>query len=428
MSRSPTLQPLVPSSLLYGNADQTVVVVDVPRSIEEAQEPWPNRNDDGASVRNRRRLLSGHPPISPFPTPSGLSVIDNESLAGQSLTAKLAELTAQATVDSALAELHNAAFDGPWCLPRCIHSDEKAGVKKDVAVVSTSASFHIPPGARYLAGTIEACRDEFLADAPEFNVIVLDPPWPNRSARRRRQGRKRKSCALDGSSDDTGYETAYNMQSMRELLEQIPVGAKLAATGNSLVAVWVTNKAGCEAMLTDPRCGLFRDWGVELVATWTWLKVTTHGEPVVPLDSQWRKPWERLLIARRPVGVGTTAGSGHSTAVPLPTQRVIVGVPDLHSRKPNLRSLLLPFVAPVDGTGNEQSANITGLEVFARNLTAGWWAWGNEALLFQHKSWWTEQSKGDVQAQADAQDGVVASAGSGSAASDAGQCHDKSTI
>ena len=403
MSRSPTLQPLVPSSsLLYATSDQTVVVVDIPRSIEEAQEPWPNRNEDGASVRNRRRLLSGHPPTTPFPTPSGLSIIDNETLAGQSLAAKLAELTAQAAADSALAELHSAAFDGPWCLPRCIHSDEKAGIEAKETKASTSAaSFHIPPGARYLAGTIEACRDKFLADAPEFNVIVLDPPWPNRSARRRRQGRKRKSCALDGlngSSDDTGYETAYNMQSMREMLEQIPVGAKLAATGNSLVAVWVTNKAGCEAMLTDPKCGLFRDWGIELVATWTWLKVTTHGEPVVPLDSQWRKPWERLLIARRPVGAGTTTGSGHSSAAPLPSQRVIVGVPDLHSRKPNLRSLLLPFVTPVNSTGDERTTNITGLEVFARNLAAGWWAWGNEALLFQHKSWWTEQSWDGIQA------------------------------
>ncbi len=61
---------------------------------------------------------------------------------------------------------------------------------------------------------------------------------------------------------------------------------------------------------------------------------------------------------------------------------MILAVPDVHSRKPNLRALL---GVPHDGAG---------LEVFARNLTAGWWGWGDEALLFQHRRHWVLPTAG----------------------------------
>jgi N6-adenosine-specific RNA methylase IME4 len=57
----------------------------------------------------------------------------------------------------------------------------------------------------------------------------------------------------------------------------------------------------------------------------------------------------------------------------------------VHSRKPNLRGLfeeLLP-------------ERYEALEVFARNLTAGWWAWGDEVLLFQKRECWVEAGEGE---------------------------------
>ncbi|CAK7241001.1 MAG: hypothetical protein STHCBS139747_002458 [Sporothrix thermara] len=254
------------------------------------------------------------------------------------------------------------------------------------------ASLFIPPEARYLNGTIADCRNAFVADAPHFDLIVLDPPWPNRSARRRRQGRKRKSSVLDDRpSADRGYDTASDMDALRETLEQIPLGSKLA--DGAIVAVWVTNKPSCEALLTDPRCGVFRAWGVELAATWTWLKVTAKGQPIVSVESHWRRPWERLLLARRP---GANKDGNKAGAKALPAHRVIVGVPDVHSRKPHLRPLLAPFLAPAVSSSESHTSverPIRGLEVFARNLTAGWWSWGNEVLLFQHPSWWSVDEK-----------------------------------
>ena len=65
------------------------------------------------------------------------------------------------------------------------------------------------------------------------------------------------------------------------------------------------------------------------------------------------------------------------------TRRVIAAVPDVHSRKPGLREL---FERMFFSTSTGYSA----LEVFARNLTAGWWACGNEVLKFTEEGWWVD--------------------------------------
>ena len=109
-------------------------------------------------------------------------------------------------------------------------------------------------------------------------------------------------------------------------------------------------------------------WGLEVAAEWVWVKVTTQGEAMFDVDGWYRKPWEKLLIARR-----KRRGAERVVA-----DKVIVAVPDLHSRKPNLRKVF----AEVFGK------EYVGLELFARNLTQGWWSWGDEVLKFQEEQWW----------------------------------------
>lgn len=90
-----------------------------------------------------------------------------------------------------------------------------------------------------------------------------------------------------------------------------------------MVAVWVTNKPKYHRFVTEK---LFPSWGLKHAATWYWLKVTTAGEPVVPLDSPHRKPYEQLIL-------GTS-----DTEFEIPKQRAIVSVPcRRHSRKPFLQ-------------------------------------------------------------------------------------------
>lgn len=125
---------------------------------------------------------------------------------------------------------------------------------------------------------------------------------------------------------------------------------RAVAGRGALVAVWVTNNP---RYLDYVRGDLFRKWGVAPVATWYWLKVCVSqsngpcpawgltpphtpllckkvavtGEPVIPLASPHRKPYEPLVIGR----VGPAKPDEN-----IPETRVLVSVPTKHSRKPPL--------------------------------------------------------------------------------------------
>ncbi|KFA65167.1 hypothetical protein S40285_01505 [Stachybotrys chlorohalonatus IBT 40285] len=319
----------VSSSTIYESNDKTIVVLDIPWSLEESQ-----RLDAGQDVL-RRRLYSAEPVAVPFTTPEPRD--GGGAHLAQSQAAQLADLMTTATVQAALDHL-SAQYAGPYCHPRLVPEDSLA----------VPDGYYEPQGSTHLHGSIQDMRQTFLDTAPDFQLIVLDPPWPNRSVRRSKK-----------------YRTASKTSDIKELLSLIPVPAKLAPDG--LVAIWVTNAASVRDLVTSST-GLLASWGMELVTEWTWVKVTSLGEPLYDVNSRWRKPWEKLLIAKR-------AGA---RLPKVPTSKVIIAVPDLHSRKPNLRELFKDVLG--DG--------YTGLEVFARNVTAGWWCWGDETLMFQEKRHW----------------------------------------
>ncbi|KAI0448237.1 MT-A70-domain-containing protein [Xylaria acuta] len=349
--------------VLFKSSDGTAVVIDIPRSLEEAQ-VLPGHNIT-------RRIVSTPPRETPWQIPEP----KKDTAEYVSPSTAIAELMTLESVKAAL-EIARAGYDGSWCLPRVIreqadgselirtvesNADANANAAQSLKRKykpsspppkedkETSTSSVIPERSCYLLGTVESQREAFLQNAPQFDLIVLDPPWPSRSV-------KRKSDS---------YTTVYGMEEARKLLLQIPVISHLKRDG--LVAIWVTNKAAVTDLLTGPD-GILVQWGLEPVGEWIWLKVTNAGEPILDIESAWRKPWERLLIARKP-----------GSLVPLPAStKVILGVPDIHSRKPNIRGLFEDILPK----------NYTGLEVFARNLTAGWWSWGNEVLLFQEGHHW----------------------------------------
>ncbi|KIL92739.1 hypothetical protein FAVG1_03919 [Fusarium avenaceum] len=324
-----------PSSVLFESQDKSIIVLDIPTSLEESQVP--------PSQVPRRRIVSAEPPAAPFPTPESRHGGDGHS-AFASPAAQLAELMTTATVSSALQELANSySYSGPFHRDRLIQPQSPPPVSALPPL--------LPDKAEPLHGSIEALRDSFHMSAPKFDLVVLDPPWPNRSARRKKDK----------------YATVSNLNEMSSLLLQIPLASHL--TPDALVAVWITNKHSIHDFLNSPT-GLFAAWGLELVTEWTWLKVAASGEPLYDIESTWRKPWEKLIIAKR---IGGKKPDGLKP-------KVIMAVPDIHSRKPNLRGLFQ------DVLGKE----CLGLEIFARNLTAGWWSWGDDVLRFQQPENWSD--------------------------------------
>lgn len=367
--------------ILYQADDSNVTLLDIPRSIELAQ---------GESGESNKRIISSIPLDHPYPSVEPKSAKAKSRL-GEVL---IEDLLLQKHLQLALESLKES-YDGIWCLPRVAEKLEiqKSGKKRkmmervtddgaeddrqntrSVAVQQDEAfglplllhnpkstsrcttttpdglRTRLPPLSTALQGDMASTLQTFTQSAPLFNLIIMDPPWPNRSARR-------KSL----------YSISYSTIEIQALLSTIPVFDHLAEDG--LVAVWVTNKPAFRDLLLREE-GLFDEWGIDLVEEWVWVKVTANGEMICALDSVWRKPYEILLVGRKK-GVGRT----ESKEV---RRKVVVAVPELHSRKPNLKGLFEKMI----GTRYE------ALEVFARNLTAGWWAWGNEVLEFQRDEHW----------------------------------------
>ncbi|KAL8997602.1 MAG: hypothetical protein Q9169_003149 [Polycauliona sp. 2 TL-2023] len=198
----------------------------------------------------------------------------------------------------------------------------------------------------------------------QFDFILLDPPWENRSARRS------KAYDLRRKADEDPMDVLGGM-----------LGNHMAP--GALVACWITNKTP----VRDAALQAFESWGVEIVEEWAWLKTTVHGEPICNLDGLMRRPYEILLVGKK--ADVTCDQSDDSTLAKSITKRVIVGVPDLHSRKPCLKEMIEPMM--------KHRSNYRALEVFARNLTAGWWSWGDEALKYNWTGYWAEGYRCNVE-------------------------------
>ncbi|RUS18886.1 MT-A70-domain-containing protein [Endogone sp. FLAS-F59071] len=213
----------------------------------------------------------------------------------------------------------------------------------------------IPPRASSLISDISGISS-LLGHARQlggYDLIVIDPPWPNKSATR---------------------SSHYATQDIYSLF-QLPIPALLRTVDTDtrsppLIAVWITNKPKFRKFVTDK---LFPAWGCEAVAEWYWVKMTTRCEPVIPLDSPHRKPYEPLIIGRPKL-----PPTAHLLPNAIPTHKAIVSVPcKRHSRKPPLGDVLSLWL-PQDPQC---------LELFARCLSPGWTSWGNECLKFQFEGY-----------------------------------------
>ncbi|CAK0783316.1 hypothetical protein CVIRNUC_006515 [Coccomyxa viridis] len=258
---------------------------------------------------------------------------------------------------------------------------------QDLLADAAGHSVILPPRCRFLISDITRLKP-LLTGSPKdgFECIVIDPPWENASAQR---------------------SNAYPTLPSRNLLG-IPV-KRLLHQGRGLLALWVTNRERHRRFVDAE---LLPAWGLRHVATWYWLKVTNDVQLVSPLDIAYRRPYEAILLCRPGSSASQAAAApahtaadhpgsleqeqdGSETRLPGPDSSagpsreagaagraalseelrdlVIAAVPGQHSRKPHLGHLLAQHLPPRPHC----------LEVFARELHAGWTSVGNEALLFQ---------------------------------------------
>ncbi|OQO05645.1 hypothetical protein B0A48_09737 [Cryoendolithus antarcticus] len=424
----------VPSSILWESEDHTVAVIDIPRSIAAAQGTSEHPCHD--------QIASTEAIITPYASNEPKSGKAKQALAAQAADIEL-HLEYSALLVQALNQVR-CHHSGPWHLPRYIsekpqHTAKKrklsavgepayplsdpptcalaesegplsspdeflSSMAKTILTVFDSmpietreqhaysslmetkscslltvcdptgvpnASFRIPSNSSFHLGDCANLTDfhatvraqaEHLDTRRKFDFILLDPPWPNRSVKRTHK------------TAESTYAIASSLHDVYDLVMGMDLDILMEA--DCLVGFWITNKAQVRELVLD-EAGIFAAWGVELVEEWIWLKTTAGGEPVTPIDAVWRKPYEVLLLGRRRVS--------YAVATPIQAKdkvvsRVILGVPDLHSRKPCLKELIEPLMP--------NAAKYRALEVFPRHLVAGWWSVGDQCIKYNRKGYW----------------------------------------
>ncbi|XAR61798.1 mRNA (2'-O-methyladenosine-N(6)-)-methyltransferase [Bertholletia excelsa] len=189
-----------------------------------------------------------------------------------------------------------------------------------------------------------------------FNLILVDPPWENSSAHQKRK-----------------YQTLPNRYFL-----SLPI-KRLTHTGGALLALWVTNREKLRDFVENE---LFPMWGVKYMATFFWLKVNADGSLISELDLFHHRPYECLLVGHCQ---GEADGCEYLVNFKtIPDNQVFISVPGDYSRKPPVGELLLEYVP-----GFKPARCI---ELFAREMIAGWTSWGNEPLHFQESGYFIRRA------------------------------------
>ncbi|KAF2463322.1 MT-A70-domain-containing protein [Lindgomyces ingoldianus] len=195
-----------------------------------------------------------------------------------------------------------------------------------------------------------------------FNFILLDPPWPNRSVKRK-----------------NAYANQYGNHALQKMLGRMDLDTYLEHNG--IVGIWITNKSSLRDYVLGPG-GFFDKLNVAFFEEWLWIKTTAKGKPMFTLSSLLRKPYEVLLLGRAAPNAWTKMR--HAERI---KRRVIAAVPDIHSRKPCLKELIEPLMP--------DKSDYSALEIFSRYLVEGWTAWGNEVIKFNWEDYWADEMESE---------------------------------
>ncbi|EEQ30722.1 hypothetical protein McanMca71_000593 [Microsporum canis] len=317
----------------------------------------PLREEIHPSLTPRKRLRVDEPELAPN-APGHARLSDEDQVYGhQDMAPGLPPIILSPDLNCfpSARDIYNSLVKNPNSCQAVIRFDETTGLtptsteptpqRQKLFLVPPESTFiltHIQPDTLYLTNPLS-----LIPSDQKFHFILADPPWPNRSVGRSRQ-----------------YNVSTLLFDDLELLLRNIVQKFLAMSG--IVGVWVTNSGKARHAVRNA----FRAAGVAIIEEWIWVKTTVTGETVTALDGIWRKPYEVLIIGR---------AGGQERDI---RRRIIAGVPDVHSRKPGMREL----VGQIFFSGKEYTA----LEVFARSLTAGWWAVGDEVMRFNWDGWWAE--------------------------------------
>lgn len=221
----------------------------------------------------------------------------------------------------------------------------------DVAIISElkKKEYVFPEKCRFHCYDVRDIAKK-LELSNQYDFILLDPPWWNKSIRRKKTKYSQAS-----------YKMMYNDE-----LAKIPIGKLLCSNG--VVAIWCTN---APSHLHSIFNNIFPSWGVTYRAKWYWIKITKAGDTICNFNfAPGKQPYELLVL-------GSVLNGNE---MDIPEGKLLISVPSaVHSHKPPLTEIMREYLP------SEPKC----LEIFARYLLPGWTSWGLEVLKFQHLSLYT---------------------------------------
>lgn len=166
----------------------------------------------------------------------------------------------------------------------------------------------------------EPALQTLCANKQRYKLIVMDPPWSNKSANRNKK--------------QHSYETSHH-NLLHHLKSQLPMQQEFVDLQHgTLVAVWVTNRTKYVQFVEQE---LFAEWNVQHVTRWYWVKVCSSGEVLVPFDDKHRKPYEMLILGWMAPKQNVNAQLCDAWKQIL-QPRVFFAMPSgIHSQKPSIR-------------------------------------------------------------------------------------------
>lgn len=214
-----------------------------------------------------------------------------------------------------------------------------------VARMSDSESVLLPAESSFVLSDVRSLKGLPLG---RFKLIVMDPPWENKSV---------------------GRSKTYSTFHHTELLKiDIP---SVADRDECVLGIWVTNRPQYTTFLLET---LLPRWGFSYHDTWYWLKLCMNGDLVTPMESTHRLPFEKMVVAHRcsdPVRREALANRLGINA------KVVLSIPLRHSWKPPPECFFDESVVGGDARR---------VEFFARELRPQWTSIGNEVMALDRSA------------------------------------------
>ncbi|XP_030373533.1 methyltransferase-like protein 4 [Scaptodrosophila lebanonensis] len=226
-------------------------------------------------------------------------------------------------------------WDEAYTLPQ-LHGSNSSGIFQKFQLEGAT-TYLIPPGASFFNHNVEELPKLLPQLLPNYDIIVMDPPWRNKYIRRVKRAKQ-----------SLGYAMLDNDQ-----LRLMPVDKLIHK--HTLVAIWCTNAEQHQIALETQ---LLPRWRLTLLHRLKWYKLNTANVLIGEIrEGNQKQPFEMLYLACH-----KDSFDQHSAS--LKDVQLLLSVPSIiHSHKPPLFPWLRQHVQHVVGESTP-----TCLELFARYL------------------------------------------------------------